>query len=73
MNEKDEWFVIQKCRFCGEVCDSPVSDDDSPIKILSLAVKPLSKPPFPIEKMQKLTEMMGGSGNTEGYYDEQRK
>lgn len=69
----DSWEIIQRCSLCGELTSAPISGDDNPIKLLSLAIKPLSIPPFPIEKMQEMTTMMGGQGDCWGYYDEQRK
>lgn len=69
----DSWEIIQRCSLCGELASTPISADDNPIKLLSLASKPLSIPPFPIEKMEKLTAMMGGQGDVGGYYDEQGK
>ena len=51
----------------------PMSEDDSPVKVLSIASKPLSEPPFPVERMEELTRMMGGRGDLGGYYYEQRK
>lgn len=64
-----EWEVIQRCNACGEMKSSPMSEDDSPIKILAVASKPLSSPPFPVEKMEELTKIMGGSGDVGGYYE----
>lgn len=69
----DGWEIIQRCSLCGELTTTPISEDDSPIKLLSLASKPLSIPPFPIEKMEEMTAMMGGQGDVGGYYDEQRE
>lgn len=66
----DGWEILQRCSLCGEIVSSPMSGDDSPIKLLSLASKPLSAPPFPIEKMEEMTAMMGGQGDVGGYYDE---
>ena len=61
------------CRLCGEMTSDPMSEDDSPVKILSIASKPLSEPPFPVERLEELTRMMGGRGDVGGYYHEQRK
>lgn len=66
----DSWEVIQRCRVCGALSSSPVSADDSPVKLLSLASEPLAAPPFPIEKMVEMTDMVGGQGDVGGYYDE---
>ena len=68
-----EWEIIQRCSWCGEMKTTPLSEDDSPIKILSIASIPLSSPPFPIEKIEELTKIMGGCGDVGGYYNEQRK
>lgn len=69
----DGWEIILRCEACGEIVSSPMSEDDSPIKLLSLAGKPLSAPPFPIEKMEEMTALTGGRGDVGGYYDEQGK
>lgn len=68
-----EWEIIRRCRLCGEMTSDPMSEDDSPVKILSIASKPLSEPPFPVERLEELTRMMGGRGDVGGYYHEQRK
>lgn len=64
------WEIIQRCNWCGEFRTTSLSPDDSPIKALSVASIPLSCPPFPIEKMEELTKIMGGRGDTGGYYHE---
>lgn len=68
-----EWEIIQRCRVCGELKSSPLSEDDSPIKALAIASRALASPPFPIEKLETLTKLMGGRGDVGGYYREQRK
>ena len=65
--------IIQRCSLCQEMTSDPMSSDDSPVKVLSIASKPLSEPPFPVEKMEELTKIMGGRGDMGGYYHEQRK
>ena len=78
IKEDDCWEIIQRCRLCGKMTASAVADDDNRIKLLSVASKPLSFPPFPIEKLEELTRIMGGSGELEksttgGHQNEQRK
>ena len=68
----DSWEIVQRCSICGELGTSPMSEDDSPVKLLSLAFRPLSNPPFPLERMEEMTALMGGQGDVEGYYDEPR-
>ena len=38
-----------------------VAADDSPMKLMSIAMKPLCLPPFPLERIEELTELMGGT------------
>ena len=33
------------------------------MKLMSIALKPLALPPFPIEHLERLTALMGGSGS----------
>ena len=66
----ERWEIIQRCRLCGEITSSPHFEEDNPILLLSLANRPLSAPPFPLEKMGELTAQMGGQGDLRGYYDE---
>ena len=35
---------------------------DNPMKLMSIAMKPLSQPPFPLEKIEEMTTLMGGDG-----------
>ncbi len=66
VREDWSWEILQRCRTCGEILSAPLTDDDSRIKILSIASKPLSSPPFPVERLEELTKIMGGSGHTGG-------
>lgn len=68
-----DWEIIQRCRRCGAWKSTPLHEDDSPIKALAVASRPLAAPPFPIEKLEQLTALMGGRGNVGGYYREQGK
>ena len=55
------WEIIQRCGFCGEMKTAELSEEDSSVKILSIASKPLASPPFPVEKIEELTMIMGGN------------
>lgn len=63
-----EWEIIQRCSWCGHIKSTPLHSDDNPLTIFSIASKPLANPPFPIEKTEELTRMMGGKGDIGGYY-----
>lgn len=73
VKDDDEWDIILRCKTCGEMALSRLDENDDPIKVLSVAVKPLAEPPFPIEKIESLTEVSGCSGNIGGYKNEQGK
>ena len=57
------WAVIHRCRRCGKLSSNRVAGDDNPMKLMSIALKPLSLPPFPLERIEQLTDAMGGSGS----------
>lgn len=42
-----------------------IAADDNPMKLMSMALKPLCFPPFPIERIRELTALMGGDGALE--------
>ena len=58
-----EWAIIHRCRRCGALSSNRVAADDNSMKLMSLAMKPLALPPFPIERIQELTRMMDGDGS----------
>ena len=60
-----EWAVVHRCRRCGALASNRTAADDNPIKLMSIAMRPLASPPFPIERMEELTRLMGGSGSLE--------
>lgn len=39
-----------------------VSPHDNPMKLMSIAMRPLSQPPFPLERIEEMTALMGGDG-----------
>ena len=36
--------------------------DDNPMKLMSIAMKPLCSPPFPLDYIEEMTALMGGDG-----------
>ncbi len=47
-----EWAVIHRCRSCGGLSSNRIAADDNEYKLISIAVKPLAQPPFPLEYLQ---------------------
>ena len=39
-----------------------VAADDNPMKLMSIAMKPLCEPPFPLERIEEMTALMAGDG-----------
>ena len=46
-----EWAIIHRCRACGELHSNRVAADDNPALLMSIAVKPLAAPPFPLHTL----------------------
>ncbi len=44
----DEWALLHRCRGCGQIKSNRIAPDDNEILLLSLAVKPLGQPAFPL-------------------------
>lgn len=57
-----EWAIIHRCRRCGALSSNRIAADDNPMKLMSIAMRPLSAPPFPIEHIEEMTRLMGGDG-----------
>ena len=53
VRKNGEWAIIHRCR---------VAADDNPMKLMSIAMRPLSQPPFPLERIEEMTALMGGDG-----------
>lgn len=62
VRKNGEWAVIHRCRRCGVLHSNRAAADDNPMKLMSIAMKPLAFPPFPLERIEELTALMGGDG-----------
>lgn len=65
VRKNGEWSIIHRCRICGKLSSNRIAADDNPMKLMSLAMKPVSFPPFPLEKIEEMTKLMSGSGTLE--------
>ena len=59
-------YVARLQALATQYCAESDTEDD-PVLLLSIAGRPLSMPPFPLEKIEELTRMMGGAGDKGGY------
>ena len=62
VRKNGEWAIIQRCRRCGHFSSNRIAADDNPMKLMSIAMRPLSQPPFPLERVEEMTALMGGDG-----------
>lgn len=46
-----EWALIHRCQACGALRTNRIAGDDNMALLLSLAARPLARPPFPLERM----------------------
>lgn len=44
-----EWVLIHQCRECGTLKANRIAGDDNEIALLSLALRPIARPPFPLD------------------------
>ena len=49
-----EWVLVHRCRGCDELHLNRTAGDDNPLMLLRVAVLPLARPPFPIERIGQL-------------------
>ena len=56
VRKNGEWALIHRCKRCGALSSNRIAGDDNPVKLMSIAVKPLASPPFPAEYWDRLTD-----------------
>lgn len=56
VRKNGEWAIIHRCKRCGCLSSNRVAADDSPMKLMSIAMKPVAEPPFPIERMKQIVD-----------------
>ena len=49
-----EWLLVHRCLGCDELDLNRTAGDDSPLLLLQLAVRPLGRPPFPLDRLPGL-------------------
>lgn len=53
VRKNGEWALIHRCRECGELSSNRIAADDNPTLLMSIAVKPLALPPFPLGTLDR--------------------
>jgi hypothetical protein len=54
-----DWAVIHRCQRCGTLHSNRIAGDDNELVLTSLAVKPLSQPSFPLERLAVVEQRSG--------------
>jgi len=49
-----EWVIIHRCTSCGTLKENRIAGDDNEMALLSLAVGPVARPPFPLDAWLKI-------------------
>ena len=65
MNQATGWLIAAASwnqSPYGSESSNRIAADDNPMKLMSLAMKPVVLPPFPLEKVEEMTRLMGGEG-----------
>ena len=50
VRKNGEWALIHRCRICGMLSSNRIAADDNPVKLISIAMKPIACPPFPLDR-----------------------
>lgn len=58
VRSKGEWAIIHRCKRCGSLSSNRVAADDNPVKLISIAMRPVTNPPFPIERMSEISDLL---------------
>ena len=61
VRKNGEWAVIHRCKWCGALSSNRIAADDNPVKLISIALRPVAMPPFPPEKLEELAALAGTS------------
>jgi len=46
-----EWKIIHRCAGCGQIKINRIAGDDRELALLQLALRPLARPPFPLDHL----------------------
>jgi hypothetical protein len=50
---RGEWILIHRCLECGDLKANRIAGDDNEVALLSLAVRPVAQPPFPLDGLSE--------------------
>ena len=65
VRKNGEWAIIHRCKVCGTLSSNRIAADDNPMKLMSMAMKPIANPPFPLERIEDMAKLMNDEGKLE--------
>ena len=54
-----EWAIVHRCKRCQALRVNRIAGDDNQLALVSLALRPLAQPPFPLDGMELETKRKG--------------
>ena len=51
VRKNGEWAIVHRCRMCGALSSNLIAADDNEYALLSIAIRPLANPPFPLDRL----------------------
>ena len=52
----DEWAIVHRCKTCQTLRINRIAGDDNELVLISLALRPLACPPFPLDDLEPKTK-----------------
>ena len=46
-----EWSILHRCQRCGLIRPNRIEGKDNEVLLVSMALRPLARPPFPLERL----------------------
>jgi ribosome biogenesis GTPase / thiamine phosphate phosphatase len=68
-----EWTLVHRCNGCGVIKANRIAGDDNPLLLMSLAARPLARPPFPLDRGHSLWGSMPYDIGDGGAFDDSSK
>ena len=51
VKQSGEWSIVHRCVKCGALRLNRIAGDDNEVLLLSLALRPIARPAFPLDKL----------------------
>jgi hypothetical protein len=55
VHDDGEWSIIHRCTGCGMMRTNRIAGDDQELALLQLVLRPLARPPFPLDALPTWT------------------